>query len=173
MAEAAGGELPAKRVDKSGYIEKWNVWDFQLPPFRKNGERIGRPGPVIGLVGKSKDPHKQRRLVWGTRQNTHSSKRSLSGAPGKYIGETEKNLHRIFDEAQASNAILFFDEADALFGKRSEVKDSHDRYANIEINFLLQRLEGFQGLAVIATNDVKGIDAALKKRFDYVVRFGH
>jgi len=70
----------------------------------------------------------------------------------KYIGETEKNLDRIFTAAQNTNAILFFDEADALFGKRSEVKDAHDRYANIEVGYLLQKMEEFEGIAVLATN---------------------
>ena len=70
----------------------------------------------------------------------------------KYIGETEKNLRRLFDAAEASGAILLFDEADALFGKRSEVKDSHDRYANIEVSYLLQRMEAYRGLAILTTN---------------------
>lgn len=76
----------------------------------------------------------------------------LSAVVGKYIGETEKNLHRLLDAAEQSEAILFFDEADAILGKRSEVKDSHDRYANIEINDLLQRTENDQGFAILATN---------------------
>jgi SpoVK/Ycf46/Vps4 family AAA+-type ATPase len=76
----------------------------------------------------------------------------LSAVVSKYIGETEKNLHRLLDAAEQSEAILFFDEADAIFGKRSEVKDSHDRYANIEINYLLQRTEDDQGFAILATN---------------------
>src|SRR5216683_2943655 len=76
----------------------------------------------------------------------------LSGVVSKYIGETEKNLDRIFTAAESANAILFFDEADALFGKRSEVKDSHDRYANIEISYLLQRMEAYRGLAILTTN---------------------
>ena len=76
----------------------------------------------------------------------------LSAVVSKYIGETEKNLRRLFDAAEDGGAILFFDEADALFGKRSEVKDSHDRYANIEINYLLQRMEAYRGLAILATN---------------------
>ena len=75
----------------------------------------------------------------------------LSQVVSKYIGETEKNLSQIFQEAQASFAILFFDEADALFGKRSEVKDSHDRYANIEIGYLLQEMEAYDGIAILAT----------------------
>src|SRR5262249_32998105 len=76
----------------------------------------------------------------------------LAGVVSKYIGETEKNLRKIFDAAEQSGAILFFDEADALFGKRTEVKDSHDRYANIEVNYLLQRMEEYRGLAILATN---------------------
>jgi SpoVK/Ycf46/Vps4 family AAA+-type ATPase len=73
----------------------------------------------------------------------------------KYIGETEKNLKKVFNEAEKSNAILFFDEADALFGKRSEVKDSHDRYSNIEINYLLQKIEEYKSLCILSTNNHK------------------
>ena len=76
----------------------------------------------------------------------------LSGVVSKYIGETEKNLKKIFEEADTSNAILFFDEADAIFGKRSEVKDSHDRYANIETSYLLQRMEEYDGIVILASN---------------------
>lgn len=98
---------------------------------------------------------------------------NLKEVVSKYIGETEKNLQRIFAAAEANNAILFFDEADALFGKRSEVKDSHDRYANIEIGFLLQQLEAFHGLAVLATNNDELVDPKFRERFAYVVRFPH
>src|SRR5204863_9938553 len=76
----------------------------------------------------------------------------LSQVINKYIGETEKNLRRVFDAAEGGGAILLFDEADALFGKRSEVKDSHDRYANIEVSYLLQRMEQYRGLAILTTN---------------------
>jgi hypothetical protein len=95
----------------------------------------------------------------------------LSGVVSKYIGETEKNLRRVFDAAEDGGAILFFDEADALFGKRSEVKDSHDRYANIEINYLLQRMESYQGLAVLATNMKGALDPAFLRRIRFVVNF--
>jgi SpoVK/Ycf46/Vps4 family AAA+-type ATPase len=95
----------------------------------------------------------------------------LSNVVSKYIGETEKNLSRIFHEAESSNAILFFDEADALFGKRSEIKDAHDRYANIEINYLLQRVEEFEGLVILATNLRKNIDEAFFRRMQFVVEF--
>jgi hypothetical protein len=95
----------------------------------------------------------------------------LSAVVSKYIGETEKNLRKLFDAAEDGGAILFFDEADALFGKRSEVKDSHDRYANIEVNYLLQRLESFHGLAILATNMKGALDGAFLRRLRFVVNF--
>ncbi|NUM43471.1 MAG: ATP-binding protein [Anaerolineales bacterium] len=95
----------------------------------------------------------------------------LSAVVSKYIGETEKNLRRLFDAAEDGGAILFFDEADALFGKRSEVKDSHDRYANIEINYLLQRMEAYRGLAVLATNMKSALDHAFLRRLRFIVNF--
>jgi hypothetical protein len=93
----------------------------------------------------------------------------LSAVVSKYIGETEKNLRRLFDAAEDGGAILFFDEADALFGKRSEVKDSHDRYANIEINYLLQRMESYRGLAILATNMKSALDVAFMRRLRFIV----
>ncbi len=95
----------------------------------------------------------------------------LSAVVSKYIGETEKNLRRLFDAAEDGGAILFFDEADALFGKRSEVKDSHDRYANIEINYLLQRMEAYSGLAILATNRQNALDPGFMRRLRFVVNF--
>ncbi len=95
----------------------------------------------------------------------------LSGVVSKYIGETEKNLERIFSEAASANVILFFDEADALFGKRSEVKDAHDRYANIEISYLLQRMESYEGISILATNLGHHLDEAFTRRMQYVVEF--
>ena len=95
----------------------------------------------------------------------------LSSVVSKYIGETEKNLRRLFDVAEDGGAILFFDEADALFGKRSEVKDSHDRYANIEINYLLQRIEAYRGLAILATNLKGSLDPAFMRRLRFVINF--
>jgi SpoVK/Ycf46/Vps4 family AAA+-type ATPase len=88
----------------------------------------------------------------------------------KYIGETEKNLKRIFAAAKGSDSILFFDEADALFGKRTDVHDSHDRYANIEINYLLKRIEEYAGLAILATGKRANIDRAFLRRFHFVIR---
>ncbi|HMA47604.1 MAG TPA: ATP-binding protein, partial [Frankiaceae bacterium] len=95
----------------------------------------------------------------------------LSSVVSKYIGETEKNLRRLFDAAEGGGVILFFDEADALFGKRSEVKDAHDRYANIEVNFLLQRMEVYRGLAILATNMRGALDRAFTRRLRFIVTF--
>ena len=95
----------------------------------------------------------------------------LSSVVSKYIGETEKNLRKIFDAAEEAGAVLLFDEADALFGKRSEVKDSHDRYANIEVSYLLQRMESYKGLAVLTTNLKSALDTAFLRRLRFVVQF--
>jgi len=95
----------------------------------------------------------------------------LATTVSKYIGETEKNLDRIFGAAEGSNAILFFDEADALFGKRSEVGDSHDRYANIEVAYLLQKMEAYPGAVILATNFRRNIDDAFVRRLDFVIDF--
>ncbi|MCB9128397.1 MAG: ATP-binding protein [Ardenticatenales bacterium] len=95
----------------------------------------------------------------------------LSAVVSKYIGETEKNLRRIFDSADEGGAILLFDEADALFGKRSEVKDAHDRYANVEVSYLLQRMEAYRGLAILTTNLEHALDTAFLRRIRFVVQF--
>jgi hypothetical protein len=95
----------------------------------------------------------------------------LSGVVSKYIGETEKNLQRIFNAAAYGGAILLFDEADALFGKRSEVRDSHDRYANIEVSYLLQQMETYRGLAILTTNMLENFDRAFLRRLRFIVRF--
>ena len=91
----------------------------------------------------------------------------------KYIGETEKNLSRLFDKAKNKDWILFFDEADALFGKRTGVKDSNDKYANQEVSYLLQRIESHDGLVVLASNYKKNIDAAFTRRFNSIIEFSN
>jgi SpoVK/Ycf46/Vps4 family AAA+-type ATPase len=96
---------------------------------------------------------------------------NLATVVDKYVGETEKNLERIFSEVDGVNGVLLFDEADALFGKRSEVRDAHDRYANIEVAYLLQRIETFDGLAILATNLRANVDEAFTRRLDAVVDF--
>ena len=95
----------------------------------------------------------------------------LSGVISRWLGETEANLRRLFDAAEEGGAILLFDEADALFGKRTEVKDSHDRYANIEVNYLLQRMESYRGLAILATNTKSALDQAFVRRLRFIVDF--
>lgn len=95
----------------------------------------------------------------------------LSAVVSKYIGETEKNLKQVFDAAEQSGSVLLFDEADALFGKRSEVKDSHDRYANIEVSYLLQRMEIYRGLAILTTNHKAALDPAFQRRLRFIVEF--
>src|SRR2546428_4294711 len=98
-------------------------------------------------------------------------KSDLSQVVSKYIGETEKNLDRIFADAENTNAILFFDEADTLFGKRSQVHDAHDRYANIEIGYLLQKMEEYDGIAILATNLRQHLDEAFVRRMHVIVEF--
>jgi SpoVK/Ycf46/Vps4 family AAA+-type ATPase len=95
----------------------------------------------------------------------------LSQVVNKYIGETEKNLKRVFDAADRSDTLLFFDEADALFGRRTEVKDAHDRYANLEVSYLLERMERFKGLAILASNRKKDLDEAFLRRLRFVIDF--
>jgi hypothetical protein len=95
----------------------------------------------------------------------------LATVVSKYIGETEKNLARVFAEAESSGTVLFFDEADALFGKRSEVKDAHDRYANLEVAYLLQRMEEYEGISILATNLRQSIDDAFVRRLQFIVEF--
>ena len=95
----------------------------------------------------------------------------LSGVIDKYIGETEKNLERVFAEAESLNVVLFFDEADALFGRRSEVKDAKDRYANQEVSYLLQRMEHFNGITILATNLRGNLDPAFSRRMHFIIHF--
>jgi hypothetical protein len=103
--------------------------------------------------------------------NLNLYKIDLSSVVSKYIGETEKNLRRIFDAAETGGAILLFDEADSLFGKRSDVKDSHDRYANMEVSYLLQRIESYRGLAILTTNLKTSMDQAFLRRLRFVIQF--
>ena len=103
--------------------------------------------------------------------NMELYKINISQIVSKYIGETEKNLQAVFNEARKSNCILFFDECDAIFGKRSEVKDAHDRNANVEVAYLLQQIEEHDGVCIMATNLIGNIDAAFMRRITYVIHF--
>jgi hypothetical protein len=134
--------------------------------------KVGRnAGSSVLFSGASGTGKTMAASVLARELNLDLYKIDLSSVVSKYVGETEKNLNRIFDEAEYSSAVLFFDEADALFGKRTEVKDAHDRYANIEVAFLLQRMEQFSGLAILATNISRNIDPAFARRMQHVLEF--
>jgi hypothetical protein len=136
------------------------------------GQRLNRGLGINALFfGESGTGKSMAAEVIANELNLDLYRIDLSAVVSKYIGETEKNLRRLFDSAEDSGAILFFDEADALFGKRSEVKDSHDRYANIEINYLLQRMENYRGLAILATNMKSAMDQAFLRRLRFIVEF--
>jgi SpoVK/Ycf46/Vps4 family AAA+-type ATPase len=139
-------------------------WGFSSKLSQVNGVTVLFTGP--SGAGKTMAAE-----VLANDLNLDLYKIDLSGVVSKYIGETEKNLERIFLAAERSNAILFFDEADALFGKRSEVRDAHDRYANIEVSYLLQRMEQYEGIAILATNLRGNLDEAFVRRIDFTVRF--
>src|SRR5690606_23165770 len=109
--------------------------------------------------------------VIGNALNLDVYRVDLSALVSKWVGETEKNLRRVFDAAEDGGVIVQFDEADALFGRRSEVKDSHDRHANIEVSYLLQRIESYRGLCILTTNMPDNIDEAFLRRIRFVVEF--
>jgi hypothetical protein len=139
-------------------------WDFGSKLARGRGLSVLFSGPT----GTGKTIAAE---VLARELSLHLFQIDLSSVVSKYIGETEQHLSAIFQEAELSQSLLFFDEADALFGKRTEVKDAHDRYANIEVNYLLQRIEQYQGLVVLATNFPKNLDEAFLRRLHYVVEF--
>jgi len=137
--------------------------------FGKRGERgLGISAVFAGASGTGKTMAAE---VIAGELNLDLYRVDLSQVVSKYIGETEKNLRRIFDAAEEGGAVLLFDEADALFGKRSEVKDSHDRYANLEVSYLLQRMECYRGLAILTTNMRSALDTAFLRRLRFIVEF--
>jgi ATP-dependent 26S proteasome regulatory subunit len=142
----------------------YDTWGFR----QKLSRGLGISALFAGASGTGKTMAAE---VIADELNLNLYRIDLSAVVSKYIGETEKNLRRLFDAAEQGGAILFFDEADALFGKRSEVKDSHDRYANIEINYLLQRMEAFRGLAILATNIKSALDHAFMRRLRFIINF--
>lgn len=145
-------------------IQVYDAWGFR----EKMNRGLGINALFAGDSGTGKTMAAE---VIANDLRLHLYRIDLSGVVSKYIGETEKNLRRLFDAAEDGGAILFFDEADALFGKRSAVKDSHDRYANIEINYLLQRMEAYNGLAILATNMKSALDEAFVRRLRFIVNF--
>lgn len=154
-------EITAQIRDRGAVYEEWGF-----------GEKLNRGRGISALFsGRSGTGKTMAAEILAKRLELDLYRIDLAGVVSKYIGETEKNLKRIFDAAERSGAILFFDEADALFGKRSRVSSSHDRYANIEINYLLQRMEDYRGLAILATNRKADLDGAFLRRLRFVVEF--
>ncbi|WP_224245075.1 ATP-binding protein [Hyalangium gracile] len=141
-----------------------HTWGFSPAGWRGTGTSVLFSGP--SGTGKTLAAE-----VLAKRLRLELYRIDLSGVVSKYIGETEKNLRRVFDAAESGGAVLLFDEADALFGKRSEVKDSHDRYANLEVSYLLQRMESFHGLAILTTNRRSALDQAFLRRLRFIVDF--
>jgi SpoVK/Ycf46/Vps4 family AAA+-type ATPase len=164
--------LPKDQIDQLSemcnyvkyYQTVYGAWGFE----RKLSLGKGLNALFAGLSGTGKTMAAE---IMAKQLGIDLYKINLSAIVSKYIGETEKNLENIFYEAQTANSILFFDEADALFGKRSEVKDAHDRYANIEIAYLLQRMEEYDGIVILATNLQKNLDEAFVRRLHYNIEF--
>ena len=163
-AARGAGPAPPGRGPARRRSTVYDDWGFR----RKLGRGLGLSVLFVGESGTGKTLAAE---VLASELRLDLYRIDLSAVVSKYIGETEKNLRRLFDAAEDGGAILFFDEADALFGKRGEVKDSHDRFANIEVNYLLQRIEAYQGLAVLATNMKAALDPAFLRRLRSVVRF--
>jgi SpoVK/Ycf46/Vps4 family AAA+-type ATPase len=142
---------------------------YQSWGFASKGERgLGVSALFAGVSGTGKTMAAE---VLARELRLDLYRIDLSQVVSKYIGDTEKNLRRVFDAAEAGGAVLLFDEADALFGKRSEVKDSRDRYANIEISYLLQRMETYRGLAILTTNMKSVLDVSFLRRIRFVAQF--
>ena len=134
-------------------------------------ERERGAGATVLFAGSSVTSNRRAAEVIAADLNRDLYQIDLASVVSKYIGETEKNLQRIFDVAEQSAAVLFFDEAEALFGKRTDVRESHDRYANMEVDYLLQRIERYSGLAIVATNLRSELDETFVRRFRCVVQF--
>jgi hypothetical protein len=164
--------LPERQLELLGSISAYlrhrdqvlSEWGYEATVSRSQGLKV----LFAGESGTGKTMAAQ---VLGAELGLEMFRVDLATIVSKYIGETEKNLERIFAAADGSNAILFFDEADALFGRRSEVSDSHDRYANLEVAYLLQRMEAYPGAVILATNFRRNIDDAFIRRLDFVVDF--
>jgi hypothetical protein len=164
--------LPDRQIGVLRSISAWlrhrdrvlSEWGYEESVSRTQGLKV----LFSGESGTGKTMAAQ---VLGAELGLEMFRVDLAGTVSKYIGETEKNLERIFSAADGSNAILFFDEADALFGKRSEVSDSHDRYANLEVAYLLQRMEAYPGAVILATNFRRNLDEAFVRRLDFAIDF--
>jgi hypothetical protein len=164
VPEAQRASLQEIAMQVRQRTQVYETWDFISKGSRGLGVSVLFTGP--SGVGKTMAAE-----VLARELRLDLYRIDLSQVVSKYIGETEKNLRRIFDAAEEGGVILLFDEADALFGKRSEVKDSHDRYANIEVSYLLQRMEAYRGLAILTTNMKDALDSAFLRRIRFVVQF--
>lgn len=166
-------------IADNGRITTTHEWPDKVldEAVRQDVERIvqrvrANPGVSRHLFHSGDKTHRQlAAALLGKATGREVYSVDLSEVLSKYIGETEKNLTRLLDRASENGAILFFDEADALFGKRSEVKDSHDRYANAQTSYLLQRIEDYPGIVILATNARSHIDDAFARRFQSTVNF--
>jgi hypothetical protein len=164
--------LPPEKTQQLQGISAWMKYRHVVHRDWGFGHKVARgKGLIILFTGPSGTGKTMAAEVLAGELGLDLFQIDLSSVVSKYIGETEKNLSAIFREAEQSQALLFFDEADALFGKRTEVKDAHDRYANIEINYLLQRVEQYQGMVILATNMQRNLDDAFLRRLQEVVEF--
>ena len=154
-------------------VEEIKNWLKQSSPIKpgKSLKKKLKPGFRALFHGPAGTGKTSTAALIGKELNKTVYKIDLSEVVSKYIGETEKNLELVFASAKGKDWILFFDEADALFGKRTEPKDSHDRYSNHEVSYLLQRMEDYNGLAILASNMKGNIDEAFTRRFNLIVRF--
>lgn len=154
-----------------GIVSRMNFKESVKASIGNTAKALLDAGVAVLFVGPNGRAKTTAATVLANELNLALYRIDLTRVVSQYVGETEKNLNRLFDQAGAAGAILFFDEADALFDRRSEVKDSHDRYANLEINYLLQRLETYRGLAIFSVNRLKSLDEAFTRRFHCVLEF--
>jgi SpoVK/Ycf46/Vps4 family AAA+-type ATPase len=164
LAESQLVELRQIAIHVRHRLEVHDEWGFS----RKSLRGLGISALFAGESGTGKTMAAE---VLARELDLDLFRIDLSAVVSKYIGETEKNLRQVFDAAEDSGSVLLFDEADALFGKRSEVKDSHDRYANIEVSYLLQRMEVYRGLAILTTNQKTALDNAFQRRLRFIIEF--
>lgn len=155
-------------LDKTnlGHIKKLELW---LNSRKNLNEK--KSFSLVLFYGNSNDDRELTAKLLGKYTDSTVYRIDLSSIISKYIGETEKNIDRLFEEAKNNDSILFFDEADALFGKRTNVQNAHDKYANQETSYLLQSIEKYSGVVILSTNSIKNVDKALIKNFDSIIEF--
>ncbi len=162
--------LTAHTLSQIKELENWLRHEHVLMDQWKMRKKL-RPGCRVLFYGPPGTGKTFTATLLGKATDREVYKVDLSMVISKYIGETEKNLAALFDKAEHKGWILFFDEADSLFGKRTQVRDSHDRYANQEVSFLLQRVETFDGLVILASNLANNVDEAFSRRFEQIIHF--